>query len=904
MAMQRVALAKPYKFLDHYESEDREIFFGREREIEILLSDVIATRLVVLFARTGSGKTSLINAGVRPRLEELDYATFYVRVEKDPIASVRKALQERDLLQSNPQDQSLAAQFEYAASRIEKPIVVFFDQFEEFFIYVAQDQPDLARQFISDIAKLYRNRDSGVHLVFSMREEFYVEMDAFRDEIPSFFHSDSSLRLRWFDEDQARDAIVKPAQRFDTRVEESLVKLLIHDLQQGGRIEPARLQIVCDTLWQRRSDARILLADYEQLGGAERILDRRLVQDITANLDDEMLRLFEMLLPELVTERGTKYVRGFDELAKSLKWNPTLLQKLAEQLSALGLLRFTTYSGALFIEWTSDYVAERTAKLQERVRAVSLTRQLQSAMDKAGKLAEVISRSQAGRPAQLTFQQRDALYLSDEAFETLSAGAELVSDLDRQQAEFLFLAALEHGDHMRLWFEQASARGVAVWDILENRVTDKLARVEQAENTVRLLGELKNEQALELLSLALQTETLSSLAVKVLGRIETPEAIQLLEAALQQEALAPQVLAVLSQSDNPKAAALLQSAFQQSDLAPQAEWELDRISKSKSTQAAGYAGQVLKQQKTGRQSPPAQPPYRPAEGLPENDWASLLRRIEAGKCTPVIGPQVLAGVLPTGAEIARQWAAESDYPLSHSDDLPQVAQYLAVRYRSPSIPREKLAKALQSAGRPSLTAEDEPHSVLGSLPFNVYITTNYDAFMEDALRSQYKAPQQDILRWNNSLEQLPSTLDGAYTPYRSDPLVFHLHGVLEMPESLVLTEDDYWDYLVSITSNPDTMPHLVQRVLATTQLLFIGFDLMGRGFRILLRSLASFTERSMMRYSGISVGMSATKDAMAPEAQRYIEEYFRYVGLQIYWGTPQDFVRELARRWKEYDHGG
>jgi hypothetical protein len=60
----------------------------------------------------------------------------------------------------------------------------------------------------------------------------------------------------------------------------------------------------------------------------------------------------------------------------------------------------------------------------------------------------------------------------------------------------------------------------------------------------------------------------------------------------------------------------------------------------------------------------------------------------------------------------------------------------------------------------------------------------------------------------------------------------------------------------------------------------------------------------MMRYSGISVGMSATKDAMAPEAQRYIEEYFRYVGLQIYWGTPQDFVRELARRWKEYDHGG
>jgi hypothetical protein len=92
MKTQTIASLKPFKFLNHYEFDDREIFFGRERESEILLSDVIATRLVVLFARTGSGKSSLINAGVRPRLEDLDYATFYVRVEKDPIASLRNTL--------------------------------------------------------------------------------------------------------------------------------------------------------------------------------------------------------------------------------------------------------------------------------------------------------------------------------------------------------------------------------------------------------------------------------------------------------------------------------------------------------------------------------------------------------------------------------------------------------------------------------------------------------------------------------------------------------------------------------------------------------------------------------------------------------------------------------------------
>lgn len=898
MTTQAAAPLKPFKFLDHYGFGDHEIFFGRERESEILLSDVIATRLVVLFAKTGSGKTSLINAGVRPRLEELDYATFYVRVERDPSASLRKTLVESKLLMPN-QNQRLEAQLEHAVAQIEKPIVVFFDQFEEFFIYVAEGQPDIARQFISDVANLYRNRDSGVHIVFSMREEFFVEMDVFRDEIPSIFHSDSNLRLRWFTGDQAREAIVMPARRFDTHVEESLVERLIHDLQQGDRIEPARLQIVCDTLWQRRSDASMLLADYERLGGAERILDRRLVQDITVNFDDEMLRLLEQLLPELITERGTKYVRGFDELARNLKWDPILLERLAEQLNALGLARLSTHSGARFFEWTSDYVAERTGKLQERVRAVLLTRQLQSTMDKARKLAEVIGQN---KTSQLTFEQRDALYLSDTAFEILSAGVELVSDLDPQQAEFLFLAALEHGDHMRLWFEQASAKGVPVWDILKNRVTDESSRVEQAENAVRLLGELKNDQALGLLELALQTETLSSLTVKVLGRIETQGAIQLLETALKQKTLAPQIIAVLAQSGNPQAVMLLQSALQQSDLTSQAERELDRISKSKGTQVAGYAGKVLEEWKAERQSPPARPPQAPTAGLTESDWASLLRRIQAGKCTPLIGPQILAGVLPSQAEIARKLAAESDYPLSNTDDLPQVAQYLAVRYDR-MFAREKLAEAFQSAGRPPLTAEDEPHRVLGSLPLAVYITTNYDSFLIDALTSQGKAPSQELLRWNKSLSDMQSALDREYTPSVETPLVFHLYGVLETPESLVLTEDDYFDYLVSIASNPDVLPYKVQRALAGTQLLFIGFGFLDRSFRVLLKSLASFIERSMMR-SGIIIQMATTNETAAPAAQRYIEEYYDRVGLlRAYWDTPQDFAREFLGRWREYSHG-
>ena len=76
----------PYKFLDPFEPEDRARFFGRDREIKILLADIVTTRLVVLFARTGTGKTSLINAGVRPLLHERGYVTFFIRVDADPVS--------------------------------------------------------------------------------------------------------------------------------------------------------------------------------------------------------------------------------------------------------------------------------------------------------------------------------------------------------------------------------------------------------------------------------------------------------------------------------------------------------------------------------------------------------------------------------------------------------------------------------------------------------------------------------------------------------------------------------------------------------------------------------------------------------------------------------------------------
>src|ERR1051325_3515941 len=237
----------PSKFLAYYEYEDAPIFFGRETEIEVLLSDIISARLILLFAKTGSGKTSLIKAGGIPRLAESGYRPVYVRVEKDPVISLREELKSRGLLPDDSKAASLAEQLQHVVAEGKKPLALFFDQFEEFFIYVGDEARS---EFIASVAQLYHDRNSGVHFVFSFREEFFVEMGEFRGQIPAIFHNDSNLRLGWFGRKEARDAICEPAVKYGVKVDGRLVAAILKDLGENRRVEPARLQIVCSPLWR------------------------------------------------------------------------------------------------------------------------------------------------------------------------------------------------------------------------------------------------------------------------------------------------------------------------------------------------------------------------------------------------------------------------------------------------------------------------------------------------------------------------------------------------------------------------------------------------------------------------------------------------------------------------------
>ena len=178
----------------------------------------------------------------------------------------------------------------------------------------------------------------------------------------------------------------------------------------------------------------------------------------------------------------------------------------------------------------------------------------------------------------------------------------------------------------------------------------------------------------------------------------------------------------------------------------------------------------------------------------------------------------------------------------------------------------------------------------------MFITTNYDDSMYRALVAVGKDPRREVCRWNSSpaLSEEPSPFaDPAYAPTPASPLVYHLHGRLGLPESLVLTEDDYLDFLVAVAADPKVLPHHIQRALAGTSLLFIGYRLADWDFRVIHRGLVAASEASLRRLS-VTVQLNAS-DA----AREYLDRYFSALKLRVYWGSATDFVADLVNRWSD-----
>jgi hypothetical protein len=322
---------------------------------------------------------------------------------------------------------------------------------------------------------------------------------------------------------------------------------------------------------------------------------------------------------------------------------------------------------------------------------------------------------------------------------------------------------------------------------------------------------------------------------------------------------------------------------------------------------------------------------------------TIIDRIGEGKVLPCIGNQVSNNLIFGSHDaLIKGWADTFDFPavedgssvffgsrqnftvmtqyhsvMSKADpDLRADDRYIKELYLDYllevlfSIPDEELVEDLKAdvnwkdlsfsevarrLNQPTFeNGRDNPLLLLAALPLPIYLTTSYHDLMEIALEKAGKSPRSEICYWNQSLKSIPSVFaqDKDYDPNKEEPLVYHLHGRDRHPDSLVLTEDDHLDFLVTISENPKAIHPRVRQALVDSSLILLGYRLGSWDFRVLFRGLIK-TSANSLRPKSVSIQL-AEDDVEKTYLSNYLSQEADF---EVYWGDTLKFIQELHQGW-------
>lgn len=231
----------PYVGPRTFTEKEQSLFYGRDREVEDLIHLLLAERIVLLHSPSGAGKSSLLQAGLIPKLQELHFET------KGP-------LRVNDF-----------ANFPWEEQFSKDPHgeVLIFDQFEEI-VTVDPLNVDAKKRFFQQLGRALHNRQRWA--VFAIREDYLATLDPYLNFIPT--RLSNTFRLNLLGEKGAKDAICLPAQNAGIPFTQEASDALFDDLRTiqielpgGGKdsakgefVEPVQLQVVCSRIWSDLPD--------------------------------------------------------------------------------------------------------------------------------------------------------------------------------------------------------------------------------------------------------------------------------------------------------------------------------------------------------------------------------------------------------------------------------------------------------------------------------------------------------------------------------------------------------------------------------------------------------------------------------------------------------------------------
>ncbi|HKU86354.1 MAG TPA: hypothetical protein VJV77_08435 [Casimicrobiaceae bacterium] len=431
----------PWLGLASFTEETQAWFYGREEEVAELARRVQRKTLTLLFGQSGLGKTSILGAGIVPKLRALGFCPVYLRVDYAPGAPSPSEQLKGAIFRATEQSgqwtqagvavagESLWEFLHHrgdvlrdASGRTLTPLLIF-DQFEEIFTLAQGDAFGRARaaEFIDDLADLVENRPprkleaaiereeaaaerfdftrSDYRVLLALREDYLAHLEAFKAVMPSI--TQNRMRLARMTGDQALAAVLKPGGKLVSHeVAEAIVRFIAGGSElRNAEVEPSLLSLICRELNNARVAQGRSEISADLLAGSH---DTILAEFYERALADQPHAVRHFIEDELLTESGFR-----ESIAEERVRNAFAAAGAApEALAALvnrRLLRIEERLDLRRVELTHDVLCSV-------VRASRNLRREREARDAAErKLAEQRERERATRKALIRARQVAAI---------------------------------------------------------------------------------------------------------------------------------------------------------------------------------------------------------------------------------------------------------------------------------------------------------------------------------------------------------------------------------------------------------------------------------------------------------------------------------------------------------------
>jgi hypothetical protein len=377
-----VSVDCPFVELSFFTEETSEFFFGRDGERRSIIESLRASHVTVLHAVSGTGKSSLLRAGVAHRLRELALKNFNERRSADFVPVVCSSWAESPVLEVVRQiELSLAAFFgegdkpvlperldlaiRAASQLVDARLLIVLDQFEEYSLY---RQGDASKGLlVEQLVYVINKPEIRANFLISIREDAFASLDdLFRGRITDLYSN--TLGLDKLNRKRAEEAIRNPIERYNelngdrlppVKIEDALVDLVLDQVSVGriatdstglgsingtqgsDAIEAPYLQLVMTRLWQKErtvwetqgsTETRWLrLSTLLELGGAEEIVRTHLDATLEA-LSPKERDVAADVFHHLVTPSGAKIAQNVPDLADYAKHSRDEIERVLERL--------------------------------------------------------------------------------------------------------------------------------------------------------------------------------------------------------------------------------------------------------------------------------------------------------------------------------------------------------------------------------------------------------------------------------------------------------------------------------------------------------------------------------------------------------------------------------------------